>query len=62
MLPRLLLIDDDKFVVPTQVRQTFPAESFGLEVATTGSEGLDRVRAAAPILFFSTSGSPISRD
>jgi DNA-binding NtrC family response regulator len=58
MLPRLLLIDDDKFVVPTQVRQTFPAESFGLEVATTGAAGLERVRAAAPDLILLDVGLP----
>lgn len=58
MLPRLLLIDDDKFVVPTQVRQTFPAESFALEVATTGAAGLERVRAAAPDLILLDVGLP----
>lgn len=58
MLPRLLLIDDDKFVVPTQVRQTFPPESFGLEVATTGAAGLERVRTAAPDLVLLDMGLP----
>jgi DNA-binding NtrC family response regulator len=58
MLPQLLLIDDDKFVVPTQVRQTFPAESFGLDVATTGAAGLQRVQAAPPDLILLDVGLP----
>ena len=44
----VLLIDDDPAVIPEQVRQAFPAPSFRVEVAATGAEGLQRVRAELP--------------
>src|SRR5437870_918717 len=47
-MARLLLIDDDPALIPEQVRQAFPAPRYRVEVAGTGAEGLERVRAAAP--------------
>jgi len=47
-MARLLLIDDDPALVPEQVRQAFPAPRFRVEVATTGTEGLEHVRAEPP--------------
>jgi two-component system nitrogen regulation response regulator GlnG len=45
-MARLLLIDDDPALIPEQVRQAFPRDR--VEVAATGAEGLERVRAAPP--------------
>jgi two-component system nitrogen regulation response regulator GlnG len=47
-LAHLLLIDDDPALIPEQVRQAFPAPRSRVEVAETGTEGLERVRAEAP--------------
>src|SRR5689334_11005718 len=47
-MARLLLIDDDPAVIPEQVRATFPAPGYRVEVAASGAEGLGRVRAHAP--------------
>src|SRR5713101_1495822 len=47
-MARLLLIDDDPALIPEQVRQAFPAPRYRVEVAGTGAEGLERVRAKAP--------------
>ncbi|HEY7312029.1 MAG TPA: sigma-54 dependent transcriptional regulator [Gemmataceae bacterium] len=47
-MAHLLLIDDDPAVIPEQVRQTFPAPRYRVEVAGTGVEGLDRVRTGPP--------------
>jgi DNA-binding NtrC family response regulator len=47
-MAHLLLIDDDQALIPKQVRQAFPASSNRVEVALTGAEGLDRVRADRP--------------
>jgi DNA-binding NtrC family response regulator len=47
-MDRLLLIDDDPALIPEQVRQAFPAPRYRVEVAATGGEGLDRVRAEPP--------------
>jgi two-component system nitrogen regulation response regulator GlnG len=44
----VLLIDDDPAVIPEQVRQAFPAPRYQVEVAGTGAEGLERVRAEPP--------------
>src|SRR5207245_833226 len=44
----VLLIDDDPAVIPEQVRQAFPAPRYRVEVAGTGAEGLERVRAEPP--------------
>jgi two-component system nitrogen regulation response regulator GlnG len=44
-MARLLLIDDDSALIPEQVRQAFPAPAHRVEVAGTGAEGLERVRA-----------------
>src|SRR5262249_24583680 len=47
-MARLLLIDDDPALIPEQVRQAFPAPRYRVEVAGTGAEGLERVRAEPP--------------
>src|SRR5438105_10377806 len=47
-MAHVLLIDDDPALVPEQVRQAFPAPRYRVEVAGTGAEGLERVRAEAP--------------
>src|SRR5262245_46880335 len=44
----LLLIDDDPGLIPEQVRRAFPAPRYRVEVAETGAEGLDRIRAQLP--------------
>src|SRR5436309_6520910 len=48
IMARLLLIDDDPALIPEQVRQAFPAPRYRVEVAGTGAEGLERVRASPP--------------
>src|SRR5436309_15635703 len=48
IMARLLLIDDDPALIPEQVRQAFPAPRYRVEVAGTGAEGLERVRAEPP--------------
>src|SRR3954447_14234211 len=45
-MAHLLLIDDDPDLIAEQVRQAFPRHR--VEVAGTGAEGLDRVRAKPP--------------
>ena len=47
-MAHLLLIDDDPALIPEQVRQAFPAPAHRVEVARTGAEGLERVRAEPP--------------
>jgi two-component system nitrogen regulation response regulator GlnG len=47
-MAHLLLIDDDPAVIPRQVRHAFPAPSHQVEVARTGADGLDRMRAELP--------------
>src|SRR4051812_12649078 len=47
-MPHLLLIDDDPAVIPEQVRAAFPAPTHRVEVARTGAEGLQHVRADPP--------------
>jgi DNA-binding NtrC family response regulator len=47
-MAHLLLIDDDPVLIPEQVRQAFPAARYRVEVAGTGAEGLERVRARPP--------------
>src|SRR5215831_13100328 len=47
-MPQLLLIDDDPALTPGQVRQAFPAPAHRVEVAATGAEGLERIRAGPP--------------
>src|SRR5207237_10642645 len=47
-MAHVLLIDDDPALIPEQVRQAFPAPRYRVEVAGTGAEGLERVRAEAP--------------
>src|SRR6516162_10214507 len=46
-MPHLLLIDDDPALTPGQVRRAFPA-AHRVEVAATGAEGLQRIRACPP--------------
>ena len=43
---RVLLIDDDPDLIAEQVRQAFPRHR--VEVAGTGADGLERVRAEPP--------------
>jgi two-component system nitrogen regulation response regulator GlnG len=45
-MPHLLLIDDDPDLIAEQVRQAFPRHR--VEVAGTGADGLERVRAESP--------------
>lgn len=47
-MPNLMLIDDDPALIPKQVRQAFPEPSHQVEVASTGANGLARVRAEPP--------------
>src|ERR1700736_5065102 len=47
-MAHVLLIDDDPALIPEQVRQAFPAPRYRVEVAGTGAEGLERVRAEQP--------------
>src|SRR5712692_2237531 len=47
-MAHVLLIDDDPVLIPEQVRQAFPAPRYRVEVAETGAEGLERVRAEVP--------------
>ncbi|HVK75212.1 MAG TPA: sigma-54 dependent transcriptional regulator [Kofleriaceae bacterium] len=47
-MPSVLLIDDDAALIPEQVRHAFPAPTFDVRVADSGSQGLDSVRAAPP--------------
>src|SRR6266852_8388652 len=47
-MAHLLLIDDDPVLIPEQVRRTFPAPRYGVEVVGTGAEGLERVGARLP--------------
>ena len=47
-MAHLLLVDDDPSLVPEQVRQAFPAPSHRVEVAASGAEGIERVRARPP--------------
>src|SRR5947207_3705848 len=47
-MAHVLLIDDDPVLIPEQVRQAFPAPRYRVEVAATGSEGLQRARMKAP--------------
>jgi DNA-binding NtrC family response regulator len=46
-MAHLLLIDDDPALIPRQVRQAFPAPH-RVEVARSGREGIERVRAEPP--------------
>src|SRR5919204_4289475 len=47
-MANLLLIDDDPDLLPDQVRQVFPAPAHRVEIAPTGSEGLDRLADVRP--------------
>src|ERR1700758_4244175 len=47
-MAHLLLIDDDPALIPEQVRQTFRAPLHQVEVAGTGTEGLERARVQPP--------------
>jgi two-component system nitrogen regulation response regulator GlnG len=51
-MSHLLLIDDDPALTPGQVRQAFPAPAHRVEVAVTGAEGLERIRAGPPDVVF----------
>ena len=47
-MAHILLIDDEPALIPTQVRLAFPAPMNRVEVAVSGSEGLDLVLADPP--------------
>jgi two-component system nitrogen regulation response regulator GlnG len=47
-MAHLLLIDDDPVLIPEQVRQAFPAPRYRVDVAGTGADALERVRAKLP--------------
>src|SRR5246500_2430360 len=47
-MAHVLLIDDDPDLIPDQVRQVFPAPAHRVEIAPTGSEGLERARDVRP--------------
>jgi DNA-binding NtrC family response regulator len=47
-MANLLLIDDDPDLLPDQMRQVFPAPTHRVEIAPTGSEGLERARDGRP--------------
>ena len=47
-MAHILLIDDEPALIPKQVRQAFPAPTHRIEIASTGAEGLARVRADPP--------------
>src|SRR5258708_24644153 len=47
-MAEVLLIDDDPVLIPEQVRQAFPVPRYRVQVAGTGAEGLERVRARPP--------------
>src|SRR5882724_2264717 len=47
-MAHLLLIDDDPALIPRLVLQVFPGPAHRVEVAGTGAEGLERVRAVPP--------------
>jgi two-component system nitrogen regulation response regulator GlnG len=44
----LLLIDDDPALIPEQVRQAFAAPSHRVEIAASGTEGVERLHAQPP--------------
>ena len=47
-MAHLLLIDDDDFLIPQQVRRALPPASHRVEVAGTGAAGLEIVRTERP--------------
>jgi DNA-binding NtrC family response regulator len=47
-MPYLLLIDDDLDILPQQIRHVFPEPEYRVGHATTGGEGVERVRLKPP--------------
>jgi DNA-binding NtrC family response regulator len=54
----MLLIDNDRGQLLTQVRQAFPPPEHRIAVACTGTEGIARVRAASPDVVLLSLGLP----
>jgi two-component system nitrogen regulation response regulator GlnG len=44
----VLLIDDDATITPVQVRKTFPAPQYRVDIATDGASGIELVRTKSP--------------
>ena len=59
-MANLLLIDDDPDLLPDQMRQVFPAPAHRVEIAPTGSEGLERAADVGRTSFCSTCACPTS--
>src|SRR6202453_1081854 len=48
IMVRLLLIDDDPILIPEQVRQSFPAPRYQVDVVSSGADGLRHVGIEPP--------------
>jgi two-component system nitrogen regulation response regulator GlnG len=48
IMAHVLLIDDDPALIPEQIRQAFPVLHHRVEVAGTGADGLEQIRADPP--------------
>jgi two-component system response regulator AtoC len=48
IMAQLLLVDDDPELLPGKVRHLFPAPAHRVEIASTGSEGLQCIAASPP--------------
>src|SRR5450432_808053 len=57
-MAHLLLIDDDPGLIPEQVHQAFPTPCHRVDVAVTGTAGLERVRADPPDVILLDMGLP----
>jgi two-component system nitrogen regulation response regulator GlnG len=57
-MSHLLLIDDDRALIPGQVRQAFPPPAHEVELAGTGAEGVQRVGDSSPDVILLDLGLP----